>query len=93
MKLERQSAGGLSEAEERAAWVLWGGFGRPLRMEGFGRGAAGFAGGGVGAAEAARREAREIASLAQERAISPMAASLPLAKLRARARRRFWRVS
>src|ERR1700722_909262 len=77
VKLERESAGGFSEAEERAAWVVGVASADLSAWRGFGRGAAGFAGGWVGGGGdwagfgdwAARRdlsanaEARKIASL------------------------------
>ena len=76
MKLERESAGGFSEAEERAAWVVGVASADLSAWREFGRGAAGFAGGWVGGGGdwagfgdwAARRdlsanaEARKIAS-------------------------------
>ena len=48
MKLERESAGGFSEAEERAAWVVGVASADLSAWREFGRGAAGFAGGWVG---------------------------------------------
>jgi hypothetical protein len=100
VKLEPESVRGLSEAEDRAAWVFWKWL-RPTSPHEVDLDATlqicGELDGGGDWAECrdlwASAGARNIVGFVQKKAKSPMATSLPSAKLRARERRRSWRVS